>query len=124
MQAVVLSAGESERFWPLSEKHKKALFKIMGRSLLEWTLIELEEAGFKKVVVVQGPEKGAEKELAGKKFSFDLQFVIQKEPKGMGDALMQAEPLIDGDFFVLNANHFTCGSLVKQMAEKKKETGA
>ncbi len=124
MQAVVLTAGDSKRFWPLSEKHRKALFKIMGRSLLEWTLLELEETGFKKVVVVQGPEKGAEKELRGKTFKFDLQFVVQKEAKGMGDAMMQAEPLIDGDFFLLNTNHFTCGSLVKQMLEKQKETGA
>jgi bifunctional UDP-N-acetylglucosamine pyrophosphorylase/glucosamine-1-phosphate N-acetyltransferase len=94
MQAVVLAAGESSRFWPLNQNHK-SLLKLMGKPLIWYTLKELEKSGINDIIVVQGPKKEIEKELAG--FP-GLKFVTQPRPKGMGDALSKAKKLLKGRF--------------------------
>ena len=63
MQAVILAAGESSRFWPLNKNHK-SLIKIMGRPLIWWTLKSLEKAGISEAVIIQGPKKEIERELS------------------------------------------------------------
>ena len=47
MQAVILTAGESSRFWPLNQRHK-SLIKIMGRPLIWYTIEGLKKSGIKK----------------------------------------------------------------------------
>jgi len=103
MQAVILAAGESSRFWPLNYQHK-TLFKIMGRPLIWWTIDGLRNAGIKNIIIIQGPKKDTEEELKNYNFSgLKISYVIQKEPKGMGNALWQTRSLLKGQFFVLNA---------------------
>ena len=103
MQAVILAAGESSRFWPLNYQHK-TLFKIMGRPLIWWTIDGLRNAGIKNIIIIQGPKKDNEEELKNYNFSgLKISYVIQKEPKGMGNALWQTRSLLKGQFFVLNA---------------------
>ena len=97
-QAIILAAGESSRFWPLNQKHK-SLIKIMGEFLIQYTINGLRKAGIKDIIVVQGPKKDIEKELADKR----IKYVVQKDPKGMGNALWQAKKFIKGPFVVLNA---------------------
>jgi len=103
MQAVILAAGESSRFWPLNYQHK-TLLKIMGRPLIWWTIDGLRNAGIKNIIIIQGPKKDNEEELKNYNFSgLKISYVIQKEPKGMGNALWQTRSLLKGQFFVLNA---------------------
>jgi len=103
MQAVILAAGESSRFWPLNYQHK-TLLKIMGRPLIWWTIDGLRNAGIKNIIIIQGPKKDTEEELKNYNFSgLKISYVIQKEPKGMGNALWQTRSLLKGQFFVLNA---------------------
>ncbi|MBI4359397.1 MAG: NTP transferase domain-containing protein [Candidatus Nealsonbacteria bacterium] len=99
MQAVIIAAGESSRFWPLNEKHK-TLTKICGRPLIEFLIEDLRKTGLKNIVVVQGPKRDIEKELKDKK----TKYAIQKNPTGTGDALLAAEKFIkDDQFFLFNA---------------------
>ena len=103
MQAVILAAGEPSRFWPLNYQHK-TLLKIMGRPLIWWTIDGLRNAGIKNIIIIQGPKKDTEEELKNYNFSgLKISYVIQKEPKGMGNALWQTRSLLKGQFFVLNA---------------------
>jgi len=95
-QAVILAAGESSRFWPLNQKHK-SLIKIMGRPLIFYTIESLKKAGIKDIIIVQGPKKDIEEEL--KDYQPNIKYVIQEEPKGMGNALWQARDLIKGQFY-------------------------
>jgi len=104
MQAVILAAGKSSRFWPLNQRHK-SLFKIMGRPLIWYTIESLNKAGIKDIIIVQGPEKDIENALhceSGAR-NFKIRYVIQPEPKGMGNALWQARNLLKHGFLVLNA---------------------
>jgi len=98
LQAVILAAGESSRFWPLNQQHK-ALIKIMGHPLIRWTVDGLRKSGIRDIIVVQARNKEIEKALKDKK----IKYIAQPEPRGMGDALWRAKGLIGGPFVVLNA---------------------
>ena len=126
MQAIILAAGESSRFWPLSEKKHKSLVKIMGKSLIEWTIESVVRAGIKDIIIVQSPNSNLEKYLGnGEIQKIKLSYVVQSEAKGMGDAVMQAESLIKGsNFFVLNPYVFNADDFLSLMIDKQKKTGA
>lgn len=125
MQAVILAAGSSSRFWPLSEKKHKSLFKIMGKPLIQWTVEGLKKAGIKDVIIIQSLRRDVENELGdGSRFGMKIKYVIQKEIKGGGEAVMLTKKYINGNFFVLNANHFDVEGLVPLFLKKQKETKA
>lgn len=54
MKAVILSAGQGSRLLPLTESRPKCLIELSGRSLLEWQLLALQQAGVDEAVVVTG----------------------------------------------------------------------
>ena len=122
-QAVILAAGESSRFWPLNYQHK-SLLKIMGRPLIFYTIEGLKKIGIKEVIIVQGAKKNVEEELKNYDLGIDIKYVIQSEPKGMGNALWQAQDFLKEQFFVLNAERFDCENFIKPILEKQKSTGA
>ncbi len=87
MQVLLLLAGRSKRFWPLSEK---TLFPICGKTLLEHQIDRLNAAGLKKITLVGGAHNlKAAKKLTG------LPAIEQKELElGMRGALLSALPKI------------------------------
>jgi len=121
MQAVILAAGESSRFWPLNQRHK-SLLKIMGRPLIWYTIESLEKAGIKDIIIVQGPKNDIEEELKNYQPGTDIKYVIQPEPKGMGNAVLMAENLIKEQFFVLDPYHFEIERILEAMIEKSEKT--
>ncbi len=123
MQSVILAAGESSRFWPLNYQHK-SLFKIMGRPLLWYAITGLKQAGIKDIIIVQGSKKDIERELKNYDLGVDIKYAIQPEPKGMGDALLQAKDYLKEQFFILNAERFDCEDYIKLILEKQKSSGA
>ena len=126
MQAIILAAGESSRFWPLSSEKHKSLIKIMGKSLIEWTIEAIKRAGIKNIIIIQSPNSDLEKHLGdGSLFGVKLSYVFQKEAKGMGNAVMHAESLIKEDnFFVLNPYVFKADDFLNLMIKKQESTKA
>lgn len=116
MKAVILAAGESSRFRPLSDNRHKALTKVLGRPLIEHTIDELEEAGVDEIIVVQGPERRIEEELER-----DLEYVVQEEPEGMGHALEQAREKLEDSFLVLTPYRARASQFFEPMMEKAEE---
>jgi len=121
MQAVILAAGQSSRFWPLNKQHK-SLLKIMGRPLIWHTIEGLKEAGITDIIVVQGPKKDTEEELKNFDLGINIKYIIQSEAKGMGNAVAQTRDFISGPFFVLHAHKINAGDFIKPMIEKFKES--
>jgi len=124
MQAIILAAGESSRFWPLNTQNK-SLLKIMGKPLIWYTIESLKKAGgIKEIIIVQGPQKDIEEDLKNYDFEVEIKYVIQPEPKGMGDALFQAKAFLKEQFFVLDVTRFDAGNFLKSLLEKQKSSGA
>lgn len=117
MKAVILAAGESSRFKPLSDNRHKGLTEVFGKPIIEHTVDELRNAGVDEVIVVQGPDREIEEELGDEVDHF----VVQEEPKGMGNALRQAEGLLDEKFLVLTPYRANAAQFFEPMIEKAEE---
>ena len=116
-QAVILAAGECSRFWPLNTRHK-SLLKIMGKPLIWYTIEGLIKNGIKDIVIIQTPRRDIENELNQYKIEASIKYVIQSEPKGMGNAILQAKKLISEHFFVLHAHKVSTIDYISQMIEE------
>jgi len=104
MQAIILAAGESSRFYPFNDLHK-SMVKIMGKTILEHTLISVKKTGIKNIVIVAANNKIKELFGNGEELGLDIKYVVQAKATGMGDALLLAEKYIESDFFLLHAHH-------------------
>ncbi len=96
VKAVVLAAGKGVR---MRSERAKVLHEILGRPVLSYVLRNLRQAGVDDIVVVVGHQAEKVKAVAA-----GCRFVEQKEQKGTGHALMQAEAGLAGfagDLFVL-----------------------
>ncbi len=51
MRAMILAAGRGERLRPLTDATPKPLLRAGGRTLLDWHLSALAEAGFREVII-------------------------------------------------------------------------
>ena len=119
MQAVVLAGGNSSRFYPFNKEHK-SFVKVLGKSIIEHTLISIKKSGIKDAVVVIKTEEAkryVEKINPGLK----LKFVLQKESLGMGDALLLSSKYLEEDFFLLHAHRVDFEVLKKELERIKKE---
>lgn len=124
MQAVILAAGASGRFYPFRNFGHKALVKIMGKTLLEHTLLSIKKAGITEVIIVIGKNNYFQSVIgSGKALGIHITYLVQPEPLGMGDALLQAEKAITGDFFLLNAYHVEFDQVGGDMIRTKREKG-
>lgn len=118
LQAVILAAGESSRFWPLNSKHK-SLTRIAGEPLILHTIKGLNAAEINNTVIVQGPEAAVEGEL-GKRVG--VSYVTQPKPDGMGDAVARAQS--SGSTLVFHAHKVDAGNYVKLMIDRAGKSGA
>ncbi len=123
-KAVVLAAGSSSRFWPLNGRHK-ALVSIMGKSLIFYTLKGLERAGIPETIIVQDKSRDIERELRKEVFGMKLTYLVNPEPKGMGDALFRTRNLLKTRFLLVNAERVDIDEILNETAaiEKKGNKG-
>src|SRR6266487_3748105 len=123
--ALILAAGESRRFWPLSANQHKSLFRLAGASLLERTIRSLIHAGVRDIVIVQSPRSlySASGDavlpsdcLPAEYGDARLAFVEQPEPAGQGDAIIRAAHLLGESFFVVQPENINAGDVVIELA--------
>lgn len=122
MQAVLLAAGSSNRFYPFNKTHK-SLFVLQGQTILEHTLKSVEDSGISDVIIIIGRNSPIPTILKKKKFIFALKFVEQEKPLGMGDALLKAESLLEEDFFLLHSHHVEFAEFKNILQQKKSSPG-
>ncbi len=90
MQAVIIAAGESSRFWPLNQGHKSQL-KLLGKPIIAWTIKGLVENNITDIIVVHGAASTIPAELGdGKDLGCTIFYVLQEQPLGTGNALLCA----------------------------------
>ncbi|MDX2472025.1 MAG: sugar phosphate nucleotidyltransferase [SAR324 cluster bacterium] len=93
MKAVVLCAGQSPKLEPFSETRPKSMIVVAGKSILEIILNRLSEANITEVLLVVGHKKEMIQESFhfGKALGLKIDYLIQKEEKGIGNALLLAQ---------------------------------
>jgi bifunctional UDP-N-acetylglucosamine pyrophosphorylase/glucosamine-1-phosphate N-acetyltransferase len=118
MQAVILAAGKSSRFYPFTDLEHKSYVPLLGKKIIEHTLSELKKTGVDEVIIVIKGEK--EKLSDDNSLGIKIKYVVQEEPLGMGNALLKAKGLIKGDFFLLNAYHINFSRFSDDLKNRKK----
>jgi NDP-sugar pyrophosphorylase family protein len=118
--AVVLAAGESRRFWPLSARAHKSLFVLEGRSLLERTLRSLADAGVERFVIVQSPTSATpirpSDVLPATVDGRPIDYVEQPEPAGQGDALLRCSEFLSAHFLLVQPENINAGTVAAEFA--------
>src|SRR3954447_12661994 len=99
-RAVIPAAGRGTRMLPVSRTTPKELLPLGDTPVIDIVVRELLAAGLDELVVVTGPAKGAILEHLGET-GVPVQAVAQPEPRGLGDAVLQAAPVIGREPFAV-----------------------
>lgn len=119
MIAILILAGRSTRFWPLSEK---SFFPMGGTTLAEEQVRRLKKVGIKHILVVAGKHNRSEAAAAFP----TLTIVTQKDlDLGMRGALLSALPRCgDESVMVVSANDVIDVSAYKDLLRRTKKMQA
>jgi bifunctional UDP-N-acetylglucosamine pyrophosphorylase/glucosamine-1-phosphate N-acetyltransferase len=120
LAVVVLAAGQGTR---MKSQRPKVLHDVAGRPLLAYSLGAAEALSPARLVVVV-PEDSGEVQAA---FRDRAEFVVQPEPRGTGEAVQRALPLLEdfrGDVLILYGDTPLLRSeTLRALREKKLQTG-
>jgi NDP-sugar pyrophosphorylase family protein len=131
--AVILAAGESSRFWPLSTHGHKSLHRLAGVAIIERTVRSLAEAGVIDITVVQSPiaraahfpHRTIEDQLGdGRRYGVTLRYLNQAEAAGPGPALRLAIDHRSGNFFALYPECLNAGPIVTELWQHRRGAAA
>lgn len=133
MQAVILAAGKSSRFYPYNQTFEhKSLIPLMGKSILEHTILSVKKVGITDIIIVVGRDSVIPDMLGdGSSLGVALTFKTHEDAKGMGAALLEAKDVLHENFFLLNAYHLDFADFAREMQKSasvvllgRKETGS
>lgn len=114
MKIVFLCGGIGKRMFPLTED--KFLLKFLGKTLLEHQIEKAMKNDLREFVIV-GNEFNKEKiEEIRNGVDAELELIIQKEPRGMADALLTAENILEEEeIIIVNPNDVFDGLLYEKI---------
>lgn len=106
MQAIILTAGKGERMQPLSFAKQKHLIKILGRTILEHNLEQLDGLIDEVILVIRPDDKCKEiRDLVGDRYKrLKIRYAIQKKLLGTADAVKCSSSLLKDRFLLLNGD--------------------
>ncbi len=126
---LILAAGENSRFFPLNQTTHKGALTLLGKPLIVRMLENIEQAGFVDVVIVVSPKDWDGKGLSGflkenLSSKLKIDFVLQPEALGMGDAVLQAKEKIPDAFAIAYPYVLNAGDQLEKLIEQSGNGGA
>jgi bifunctional UDP-N-acetylglucosamine pyrophosphorylase/glucosamine-1-phosphate N-acetyltransferase len=112
-QALLLAAGRSKRFWPLSDKN---FLQFAGQTVIERQVDVLRTAGIKKIIIVGGKHN-----LVELKKLFPRETILEQKKldEGMRGAVLTAEQYLKEPTLIISTNDvFGIGAVKKVLAAK------
>lgn len=105
MDAIILAAGMGTRLRPLTLQTPKPLLTVRGRPILDWALGALPSTVDRVLVVVHYLAEQIEAFLTTQSHIAESVVVVQKEPRGTGDALRACRQQLRSErFLVVNGD--------------------
>ena len=131
MKAVIPAAGFGTRFLPLTKAQPKEMLPVVNKPTIQWVIEEAVDAGITDIAIITGKHKKAIEnhfspilqlenalEKAGKTKELEeikkinnlanLEFIIQKEQKGLGHAILCAEEFVGNSPFAVLLGDTIC----------------
>ncbi|MCJ7515807.1 MAG: sugar phosphate nucleotidyltransferase, partial [Dehalococcoidia bacterium] len=123
MKAVFLCGGIGKRMFPITED--KFLLKFLGKTLLQIQLEMARQAGLSNFLIVCNPYNVEQIEkIAGIVSGIKFKPVLQKQPRGIADALESAAPFLDEDILLINPNDIFAASAYTSLLQEAKRKSA
>lgn len=123
MKLVFLCGGVGRRMWPLVED--KFLLKFIGRTLLEHQIDTARKAGLFCFVFIGSPDNiGRIESIVGKIPGIHFQVTVQKEARGIADAIESAAALLDGEAIIQCSNDIVEPEAYRSLMQAKEHCPA
>lgn len=110
MKAMILAAGRGKRMGELTENTPKPLLKVVDKTLIEWQIKRLSDAGFTDIIINLGYLGEQIRAHLGDGSQLGVTIVYSVEPQtGLetGGGVFQALPLLgEAPFLLTNADVF------------------
>lgn len=100
-KAVIPAAGKGTRLYPLSKAVPKEMLPLGRKPVLEVIFDELTGAGITDILLVISDEKLSVPEYFKNYPGVRVDYTIQKEQKGLADAVLCSEEFVAGDPFLV-----------------------
>jgi dTDP-glucose pyrophosphorylase len=108
MQGVIPAAGSGTWLGPFTNAVPKELLPVGDKAVIEHMVEAMKLAGISDIAIVCSPRKHGLSDYldSGRRFGVNLTYVIQDERRGLADAVLSAEHVIDGSFAVVLGDDF------------------
>ncbi len=116
--ALLLAAGTGSRLYPLTQNAPKCLTMVNGRSILERMVFNLDQQGFKRLVVITGYMEDHIREFLGNRVGgITIDYVFSPLYKTTNNiySLWMAREVINEPFLLLESDLVFDGSLLDGM---------
>jgi UTP--glucose-1-phosphate uridylyltransferase len=123
-KAVITAAGYGTRFLPITRTQPKEMLPLLDKPLIHYSVDEAIKSGINQIVMVTSASKRAiedyfkpspdlvsflkgkgeavlQKSMADISKMADYCYVLQKEPKGLGDAVLTVKVVVGDEAFAL-----------------------
>ena len=107
MKAMILAAGRGERLRPLTDETPKPLLKVAGKSLIEYHLLNLADAGFKEIIINTAwlADQIHQQLGSGENYGVSIRYSDEGEALETAGGIINALPLLgDEPFLVVNGD--------------------
>lgn len=96
MKGVILAGGRGTRLQPMTHVMNKHILPVYDKPVIYYPVQTLLQSGVDDIMVISTPEDiGRYIQLLEADFDADFRYRVQKEPKGIPDALLLAEDFAD-----------------------------
>ncbi|AEF16121.1 Mannose-1-phosphate guanylyltransferase [Thermoanaerobacterium xylanolyticum LX-11] len=125
MKALLLAGGLGTRLRPLTNFLPKPMVPIMGRPLLESTILRLKNQGVDEVVISTCYKSNHIENYFknGEKLGVKVSFIKEDIPLGTGGAIKNAEEFFNDTFLILNSD-IICDIDIRSLVEYHKSKKA
>ncbi|MFB6109662.1 MAG: sugar phosphate nucleotidyltransferase [Halodesulfurarchaeum sp.] len=125
MKAVILAAGEGRRLEPLTNTRPKPMLPVANEPILGRVIESVARAGIEEVLLVVGYKSDRIQQYVGDgdDWGVAVTYAEQSKQLGTGDAVLQAEPSVDGEFLVLNGDRIVDAGVIESVMERRASTG-